>query len=145
MAAATLTSGIENADGRLFLYLVKAPWCDGGVFSLNPDPDIPTTPERPFNKAMVMHQSIAAAYKKNEPKQELPVHQPSTLNHQPTAGLDGVYLDSLEMSSGELNYRREHFRTASVPLVFDREGRPCEVSDLRQSRRLVNCEPLKAD
>jgi hypothetical protein len=41
--------------------------------------------------------------------------------------LDGVYLDSLEMSSAELNYRREHFRTASVPLVFDREGRPCQL------------------
>ena len=150
MAAATLTSGIENADGRLFLYLVKAPWCDGGVFSLNPDPAIPTTPVHPFNKAMVMQQAIAAAFKKNEPKPgqttalplpggegregELtarppPVNQPSTLNHQPppNPGLDGVYLDSLEMSSGELNYRREHFRTASVPLVFDREGRPCQL------------------
>ena len=40
MAAATLTSGIENADGRFFLHLEKAPWCDGGVFTLNPDPDI---------------------------------------------------------------------------------------------------------
>jgi hypothetical protein len=129
MAAATLTSGIEKADGRFFLYLVKAPWCDGGVFSLNPDPDIPTTPEHPFNKAMVMQQAIAAAFKKNEPIQTLPPHQPSTLNSQllPRPGLDGVYLDSLEMSSGELNYRREHFRTASVPLVFDREGRPCQL------------------
>ena len=129
MAAATLTSGIENADGRLFLYLVKAPWCDGGVFALNPDPGIPTTPERPFNKAMVMQQAIAAAFKKNEPKPAPPAYQPSTLNYQlpPREGLDGVYLDSLEMSSGELNYRREHFRTASVPLVFDREGRPCQL------------------
>jgi hypothetical protein len=31
------------------------------------------------------------------------------------------------MSSSELNYRREHFRTASVPLVFDREGLPCQL------------------
>jgi hypothetical protein len=31
------------------------------------------------------------------------------------------------MSCSELNYRREHFRTARVPLVFDREGRPCEL------------------
>jgi len=118
MAAATLTSGIESADGRFLLHLLKAPWCDGGVFSLNPDPDIPTTPERPFNKAMVMQQTIAAAFKKNQPKQ---------FTNAPAAGLDGVYLDSLEMSSGELNYRREHFRTASVPLVFDREGRPCQL------------------
>jgi hypothetical protein len=127
MAAATLTSGIENAAGRLFLHLEKAPWCDGGVFSLNPDPDISTTPEHPFNKAMVMQQAIAAAFKRNEPKQEAPANQPSTLNYQPTAGLDGVYLDSLEMAAGELNYRRDHFRTASVPLVFDREGRPCQL------------------
>jgi hypothetical protein len=118
MAAATLTSGIEVADGRLFLYLVKAPWCDGGVFSLNPDPDISTTPEHPFNKAMVMRQTIEAAFKKNQPKQP---------TNAPAAGLDGVYLDSLEMGCGELNYRREHFRTARVPLVFDREGRPCQL------------------
>ena len=127
MAAATLTSGIENADGHIFLHLEKAPWCDGGVFSLNPDPDIPTTPEHPFNKAMVMRKSIEAAFKKNEPKQALPGYQPSTLNYQLTAGLDGVYLDSLEMAASELNYRREHFRTASVPLVFDHEGRPCQL------------------
>jgi hypothetical protein len=126
MAAATLSSGIENADGRFFLYLVKAPWCDGGVFSLNPDPDIATTPDHPFNKAMVMHQAIETAFKENEPKPGL---QHSTLNSQPLPGpgLDGVYLDSLEMSSAELNYRRAHFRTASVPLVFDREGRPCQL------------------
>ena len=162
MAAATLTSGIENADGRLFLYLVKAPWCDGGVFSLNPDPDIPTSPERPFNKAMVMQQAIAAAFKKNQPNPDqsslplshdppfakaLPTIPPLPFRRgegrgegsnsgfkesnqtypQPGPGLDGVYLDSLEMSSSELNYRREHFRTASVPLVFDREGRPCQL------------------
>jgi len=152
MAAATLTSGIENADGRLFLHLEKAPWCDGGVFTLNSDPDIRTTPEHPFNKAMVMRQSIAAAFKRNEPKQAPPVsqpstlnsqlppragrdegkglppvYQPSTLNYQLTAGLDGVYLDSLEMAASELNYRREHFRAASVPLVFDHEGRPCQL------------------
>jgi len=129
MAAATLTSGIENADGRFFLYLVKAPWCDGGVVSLNPDPDIATTPEHPFNKAMVMQQAIEAAFKKNQLKQGPAGYQPSTLNSQlpPAPGLDGVYLDSLEMSSSELNYRREHFRTASVPLVFDHEGRPCQL------------------
>jgi hypothetical protein len=129
MAAATLTSGIENAEGRLFLHLEKAPWCDGGVFSLSPDPDIPITPEHPFNKAMVMQESIAAAFKRNESKQEPPDSQPSTLNPQPPfgPGLDGVYLDSLEMAAGEMNYRRDHFRTASVPLVFDREGRPCQL------------------
>jgi len=118
MAAATLTSGIEDSEGRLLLYLVKAPWCAGGVFTLNPDPDIPTTPERPFNKAMVMRQHIQAGFHKN---------QPTAQTNSPGAGLDGVYLDSLEMSSAQLNYRGEHFSTARVPLVFDRDGRPCQL------------------
>jgi hypothetical protein len=100
---------------------------------------------------MVMQQAIAAAFKKNEPKQALPAALPppevgkdafhrvpvipaergrgGTRPYQTPCqpGLDGVYLDSLEMSSSELNYRREHFRTASVPLVFDREGRLCQL------------------
>ena len=116
MAAATLTSGLQTTDGKYSLYLVKAPWCDGGVFTLNPDPDISTTPEAPFSKAKVMRETIAAAFQKNPPA-----------TNPPGTGLDGVYLDSLEMSSSELNYRREHFRTAAVPLVFDREGRPCQL------------------
>lgn len=116
MAAATLTSGMQTADGEYALHLVKAPWCDGGVFTLNPDPDIPTTPEAPFNKAKVMRESIDAAFRKNQPGK-----------NAPGAGLDGVYLDSLEMSAAELNYRRDHFRTADAPLVFDRAGRPCQM------------------
>jgi hypothetical protein len=127
MAAATLTSGIESPDGHLQFRVENAPWCDGGVFSLSPDPDIATNAAHPFNKAMVMEESIAAAFKRNEPKPALSVSQPSTINYQLTPGLDGVYLDSLEMAAGELNYRRDHFRTATVPLVFDREGRPCQL------------------
>ena len=129
MAAATFTSGIENPDGRLSLYLVKAPWCDGGVFGLNPDPNIATNAAHPFSKATVMQQVIAAAFNKNQPNQPPPLHQLSTPNHQLPhgPGLDGVYLDSLEMGAGDLNYRREHFRTATVPLVFDSTGRPCQL------------------
>jgi hypothetical protein len=57
-------------------------------------------------------------------------------------GLDGVYLDSLEMSAGELNYRREHFRTASVSLIFDREGRPCQLMIFNTSLRPRQAEVL---
>ncbi len=117
MAAATLTSGIHTADGDLWLYLVNSPWCDGGVFTLNPDPNLPTTPELPYTKAMVMRENIEAAFTKN----------PATTN-TPGAGLDGVYFDSFEMSAIALNYRREHFRTADVPLVFDSVGRPCQLT-----------------
>lgn len=61
MAIATLTSGIKDPNGRFFCYITKAPWCDGGVFLLNPDPDVPTTPELPLNKAMIMFRTIESA------------------------------------------------------------------------------------
>jgi len=118
MAAATLTSAIQDAAGRNHLYLVRAPWCDGGMFTLNPDPQIPVAPEHPINKAKTMQQAIAAAFEKNQP--------PAT-NTSPAAGLDGVYLDSFEMAALELNYRREHFHAQGAPLVFDRQGRPCQL------------------
>lgn len=116
MAAATLTSGIHTAEGQFSLYLVKAPWCDGGVFTLNPDPGLPAQEKLPFTKAAVMREEIAAAFKRNAPP-----------TNQPGAGLDGVYLDSFEMSSSQMNYRREQFCTADVPLVFDRDSRPAQL------------------
>jgi len=117
MAAATLTSGINTSDGSFSLYLVNAPWCDGGVFTLNPDPELPSSDAFKFTKASVMRRDIAAAFKRNAP----------AAPNQPHAGLDGVYLDSLEMSGTQLNYRRDHFGPATVPLVFDRAGRPAQL------------------
>ena len=118
MAAATLISGIHTADSQFALYLVKAPWCDGGVFTLNPDPEIVTNSVHPFNKATAMLPAIEAAFARNQPK---------TNATAAGAGLDGLYYDSLEMSGAELNYRRDHFRTADIPLVFDSAGRPCQL------------------
>lgn len=120
MAAATLTSGIHTADGQLALYLVKAPWCDGGVFTLNPDPDLGKSGAgaKEETKASVMREAIDKAFSR---------HPPPPGGTAPGPGLDGVYLDSLEMSAPELNYRREHFKHADVPLVFDSEGRPCQL------------------
>ncbi|HWQ91303.1 MAG TPA: hypothetical protein VN673_06510, partial [Clostridia bacterium] len=116
MAAATLSSGIHARDGQLSLYLVKAPWCDGGVFTLSPDPDLSSKGGHSITKATVMQEAIAAAFKK---------HHAGT--NSPGAGLDGLYFDSLEMSSAQLNYRREHFGAGDVPLVFDPEGRPAQL------------------
>ncbi len=113
MAVATFTSGIQTADGQFSLHLVKAPWCDGGMFTLNPDGSLTVTPELPTTKSGVMGRAIAAAFEKSQ-----------TTPNISEASLDGVYLDSLEMSATQLNYRRDHFPFADVPLVFDREGRP---------------------
>lgn len=41
--------------------------------------------------------------------------------------LDGLYFDSFEMAATELNYRREHFAGAQLPLVYDRSGRLCQM------------------
>lgn len=116
MAAATFTSGIRTADGQFSLYLVKAPWCDGGVFTLNPNPALPVRKDYPATKAGVMQRAIAAAFEKNRPT-----------NGSAAGGLDGVYLDSFEMSASQLNYRRDHFPFAATPLVFDQDGRVAEL------------------
>lgn len=41
--------------------------------------------------------------------------------------IDGLYLDSFEMAGTLLNYRREHFASADLPLVFDSRGRVCQL------------------
>jgi len=41
--------------------------------------------------------------------------------------IDGLYLDSFEMAGTLLNYRREHFASADLPLVFDGRGRVCQL------------------
>ena len=39
----------------------------------------------------------------------------------------GVYLDSFEMGSRIPNYRREHLAASDLPVVFDAQGRPCQL------------------
>ncbi|MCS7224441.1 MAG: hypothetical protein NZ959_07785 [Armatimonadetes bacterium] len=112
MAVATLTSALQGRDGRFALTLIKAPWCDGGVFLLNPDPKVPTSPQLPLNKATVMLRVIQDFMNRYNTKE---------------AQVDGVYLDSLEMGATTLNYRREHWSGSPIPLVFDSEGSPCQM------------------
>lgn len=119
MAAATLSSGVQNVDGRFGHYLQKAPWCDGGVFFLNPLPGIATNAASPATKYTAMRDAIDAAFAR---------HAPPRASAQADAGLDGVYLDSLEMAAEELNYRRDHFGASRVPLVFDAQGRVCQMT-----------------
>ncbi len=41
--------------------------------------------------------------------------------------IDGLYLDSFEMAATLMSYRREHFASADIPLVFDRGGQVCQL------------------
>ena len=106
LAVSTLNCGAYGPNGRLAYVVEKAPWCDGVLFCLNPDPDIPTTPKLPFTKAMEFDLNW--------------------LDEFISEGGDGIYLDSLEMFAATLNFRREHFKFADLPLVYDKAGRrPC--------------------
>jgi hypothetical protein len=103
-ARATLRCGIiTDASGKLYRYITVAPWNDGAMFLLNPDPDIPSTPDNPSKATL------------NFP----PEHAQRAYAKPGTEGLDGEYLDSLEMGGEMLNFREEHFATVDVPLVFD--------------------------
>ncbi|MCS7252699.1 MAG: hypothetical protein RMK18_02115 [Armatimonadota bacterium] len=266
MAIATFTSGVYGRNGQLILSITKAPWCDGALILLNPDPDIELLQES-YTKASIMLQTIEGAFERPRKEQvkgwqaygagfsidgkvartgrnsircsanrlgmEFGISQTVVLNQKepkpllisawskaqdvtgktsadysiyvdliyddgtphwgltaefetgthdwmkaerlfhpkrPVARatvyllfrrthtgtvwfddaffgeagghnllingsfeelakgeLDGVYLDSLEMGATILNYRREHWRYANVPLVFDAHGTPCQL------------------
>ncbi|NPV47787.1 MAG: hypothetical protein HPY69_12565 [Armatimonadetes bacterium] len=57
-AVATEVSGIRDSDGQLVVAITNAPWCDGALFTNNPDPDIPTTDELPLNQGQLLWKAI---------------------------------------------------------------------------------------
>lgn len=50
-ASVTLLSSVHDADGNPVVYLRDTPWCDGALFPLNADPDLPTSDAHPLNQA----------------------------------------------------------------------------------------------
>lgn len=105
-AQVTLASGVYNHDQKLDLSVQNQAWCDGAVYTLNPDPDLPETPECPVNKG---HLGYSRAW--------------ADKNLMQKAGprLDGIYLDSMPNWGEVRNWRREHWKTVAVPLTFDPE------------------------
>jgi hypothetical protein len=66
VASETLLSGIVGSNGRAVVHVQKAPWCDGAVFGLNPDPDLPTTEAYPVNQGQAELRRIARAFARKE-------------------------------------------------------------------------------
>jgi len=98
-ARAAIVSGSYDAAGHIQYLVRNAPWTNGVVFSLNPNPYIPGDSE-------------ARMYWNPEIKRQL--YGPGARGIQ-----DGEYLDSLEAYvTADENYRREHFHYVTVPLTF---------------------------
>ncbi len=114
MAQVSETSAMWDDSGQPALMFRDTPWCNGAVWSLNPNPALPgrtilhDSPElRRYNAATVhWNQTVKQA-----------LYGPSAKGRQ-----DGEYLDSIEgYVTADLNFRREHFRYTTVPLTFSRE------------------------
>ncbi len=107
-AKLTRRCGDFTREGKYDLSLQNQAWCDGAVFTLNPDPNIPEDADCPLNKA---HWSYSKAW---ADKHLLPPTGPR---------LDGIYIDSMPNWGEVRNWRREHWRTVATPLTFDPDTR----------------------
>lgn len=115
MARVSQAAAMWDETGQPSLVFRNEPWCNGAVWSLNPNPAIPAV-----GQGLVAGESAgekgsfnaATVYWNEAIKQGL--YGPGAKGE-----LDGEYLDSLEgYVTADLNFRREHFRWTSVPLTF---------------------------
>jgi hypothetical protein len=99
-AKVTLVAAMHDESDQPALLFRNEPWCDGAVWSLNPNPWLPG----PTN--------FATWHWSDDTKRLL--YGPGAKGQ-----LDGEYLDSLEgYVTTDLNYRRDHFAHTTVPLTF---------------------------
>jgi hypothetical protein len=117
LAQVSQVAAMHDETGQPCLLFRNEPWCDGAVWSLNPNPHLSnavaadagprqeSTPGRALTNAATIHWNDGI-------KETL---------YGPTSkgNLGGEYLDSLEgYVTADLNFRREHFRYTTVPLSF---------------------------
>lgn len=105
-AQAVLDSGAHDEGGRFRVEFVAAPWTDGAVWVLNPNPGLPAAPER-WTKAKLSYTAELAEK----------LYGPERGGVQ-----DGEYLDSIEGWADVLDFRPESIRHASSPPVFATES-----------------------
>ncbi len=105
MAVITRSAAMYDETGQPSLLFRNEPWANGAVWSLNPNPSLPASP----NAATINWNDTLKAERYSNP---------------PPTGLDGEYLDSLEgYVTAEVNLRRDHFRWTTVPLTFTTDTR----------------------
>ncbi|HIE29625.1 TPA: hypothetical protein EYP66_20330 [Candidatus Poribacteria bacterium] len=109
-AKAIITSGSFDEHGRYQYQVRDTPWCNGAVFSSNPNPYIPGNSEAKMNWNEEIKQQLYGLDAKGEAVHEVTAERSEQ---------DGEYLDSLEgYVTADENFRREHFHYVTVPLTF---------------------------
>ena len=103
-SGATMTSAATDAGGRTRVAITDAPWCDGGVFTLNPDPDVPPTDDHPVNQAQFERSKLRAAFDR--------------ARHDVLAGWrhfgEGFAVDGTEKRDGERSIRCDNSGAAAT-------------------------------
>ncbi|MBI4606459.1 MAG: hypothetical protein HY721_31220 [Planctomycetes bacterium] len=104
-AQAVLVSGSMDPGGRFNVELQDAPWTNGAVWVLNPNPRLPHAPHQWTKARLSYTRDMAdAAY-----------------GQAAKGAQDGEYLDSLEGWADVLDYRPESVRSSPAPPVFTPE------------------------
>lgn len=97
-------SAIKEANGNYKVMLRNTPWGENSVtFIMNPNPDLPGDHTTGKDAMASIH---------------------GWLTKYPA--IDGIYIDSLGANwVGKLNFRHDHFKYATHPLTFDKDGNVC--------------------
>ena len=110
-AQAVLNSGSQDAGGRFNVEFQNQPWANGAVFTLNPNPELPATVDKP-TKAFLTYTLKYAMETYDNPAR-----------NKERGELDGEYLDSLESWADVLDYRPSSLASSPYPIPFDTEDR----------------------
>jgi hypothetical protein len=102
-AKATLASGSQDPNGRFNVQFQNAPWANGAVWTLNPNPRMPGE----WNKARVNYDLADADRRYGKGAKGV---------------LDGEYLDSMEGWANVLDYNSESLRASTAPPTFATES-----------------------
>ncbi len=104
-AKSLFTSGFHDESGHLTARLLDRPWCNGAVWSMN---DLPAIASEPSHWSLQWGPEVQEKFYAPMRKGEL----------------DGEYVDSSEgYVTSELDFRRDHFAAAKLPLTFSTESR----------------------
>ena len=104
-AKALFTSGYHDENGRFAARLLDTPWCNGAVWSMNSMPGIQgDVTDWSLKWGAAVREKVYGPNRKGD--------------------LDGEYIDSSEgYVTDELDFRREHFAAARLPLTFSPDSR----------------------